>query len=190
MPFRVRAPGARAVVGALLAVIAGPASVGADAPDERIAFTRRLDTGGAAVFIAAPDGGGVVQVPLDDPAEDFGLPVWSPDDQRLLISHVLRFDEAGDLRPFRPVIVEPDGSGETLLEIPDGPFDTFCATWAASSDHLLCGLGGDVPALYRVATSGANAPVRLWDSPAGAFDVPMDVSPDGSRFAFVRFRPG
>ncbi len=190
MSFKVRAPGAVAVVAALLAVIAGPVSVGADGPDEHIAYTVRLDTGGAAVFIAAPDGGGAAEVPLDHPAEDFGLPVWSPDNERLLISHVLRFDGGGDLMPFRPVIVEPDGSGERLLAIPNGPFDTFCGTWAASSDHLLCGFGGDVPGLYRVATSGAGEPVRLWDSPVGGFDVPMDVSPDRSQFAFVRFRPG
>ena len=49
------------------------------------------------------------------PAEDFGLPIWSPDRSRLL-SHVLRFDASGNLLPFRPAMVNSDGSGFKLLE--------------------------------------------------------------------------
>jgi hypothetical protein len=39
-------------------------------------------------------------VPLVYPAEDFGIPRWSPDGSQLLISHVLRFDASGNLLPF------------------------------------------------------------------------------------------
>ena len=117
MKFTRRGSGA---VGAalLITTILGPATVQAAPPDDGIAFTRHLESGGADIFVTAPNGTNTVHVPLSYPAEDFGLPVWSPDGSRLLISHVFRFDGNGDFLPFRPVIVRPDGSNETLLQIP------------------------------------------------------------------------
>ncbi|MBA2719309.1 MAG: PD40 domain-containing protein [Chloroflexi bacterium] len=176
---------AAVLVGAALA----PAAAQADVPDDGIAFTRRMETGGADVFVTRPDGTGTVHVPLSYPVEDFGLPVWSPDGTRLLVSHVLRFDGNGELLPFRPIIVRPDGSGETLLEIVDGPFDMFCATWA-SNDRLLCAFGGDADGVYTVRASDDGRVTRLWGNAPGQRDLPFDLSPDGTRFAFIRFRFG
>ena len=188
--MKLKRRGGTAVAAALLiSAIVGPATVQADPPDDGIAFTRRLDTGGADVFVTRPDGTGTVHVPLSYPVEDFGLPVWSPDGGRLLISHVFRFDENGDFLPFRPVIVRPDGSNETLLEIPDGPFDMFCATWASAA-RLLCAFGDDADGVYSVRASDGGDARLLWRNAAGQRDLPFDLSPDGSRFLFIRFRAG
>ncbi len=40
----------------------------------KIAFARLLESRGADVFVANPDGSAVVQVPLGDVAEDYGIP--------------------------------------------------------------------------------------------------------------------
>jgi hypothetical protein len=66
-------------------------------------------------------GWGVHQVPLVDPAEDFGIPVWSPDRSKLLISNLNRFDASGDSLPFRPATVHPDGSDFKVLDPPKRP---------------------------------------------------------------------
>ena len=188
--MKLQRRGGTAVAAALLiSAIVGPATVQADPPDDGIAFTRRLDTGGADAFVTRPDGTGTVHVPLSYPVEDFGLPVWSPDGDRLLISHVFRFDGNGDFLPFRPVIVRPDGSNETLLEIPDGPFDMFCATWASAA-RLLCAFGDDADGVYSVRASDGGDARLLWKNTAGQRDLPFDLSPDGSRFLFIRFRAG
>jgi Tol biopolymer transport system component len=188
--MKLKRRGSSAVAAVLLiSAIVGPATVQADPPDDGIAFTRHLESGGADVFVTAPNGTGTVHVPLSYPVEDFGLPVWSPDGDRLLITHVFRFDESGEFLPFRPVIVRPDGSNETLLEIPDGPFDMFCATWASVS-RLLCAFGDDADGVYTVRASDGGDARLLWTNAAGQRDVPFDLSPDGSRFLFIRFRAG
>ena len=87
-----------AVVVTALAVL--PAGATVAGTSGQIAFARQLPAGGADVFIANPDGGHARQVPLVYPAEDFGIPRWSPDGSQLLISHVLRFDASGNLLPF------------------------------------------------------------------------------------------
>jgi Tol biopolymer transport system component len=162
----------------------------------QLAFARQVPTGGANVFTANPDGSGEQQVPLVYSAEDFGVPVWSPDGTKLLISHTLRLDSSGNCcLPFRPAIVNPDGSGFTLLTISYGPFDMGCQVWSLDQTRLLCGFGGDQPGVFSVRASDGGDPVRLSTNPfgtadVGAMDVPTDISPDGTRFVFVRFRPG
>ncbi len=88
--------------------LAGPAGATVAGTNGQIAFARQIPTGGADVFIANPDGTQVQQVPLVYPAEDFGIPRWSPGGSQLLISHVLRFDTSGNLLPFRPATVGLD----------------------------------------------------------------------------------
>jgi Tol biopolymer transport system component len=188
--MKVRRRGVGLVAAAvLIGAVAGPASVQADVPNDGIAFTRHLDTGGADVYVTAPDGTTTVHVPLSHPVEDFGLPVWSPDGGRLLVSHVFRFDGNGGFLPWRPIIVRPDGSNENLLVIPDGPDDMFCATWA-SVDRLLCAFGGDQDGVYTVRASDGGDVTLLWRNTGGQRDLPFDLSPDGKQFVFIRFRPG
>jgi hypothetical protein len=177
---------------ALLATlgIAPPAS--AEPPANRIAYARLLDGGGAEVFTANPDGSDEQLVPLQNPAEDFGIPIWSPDHQWLLITNNLRFESNGDLRPFRPAIVRPDGSGYRLLEVPDGPFDMYCSAWSADGARIFCAFGGADPAIFSMRASDGGDVRRVTTPPFGeaSGDVPADISPDGTQLLFIRRKPG
>jgi len=182
---------------ALLAVVVGaltalPARATVAGSNGQIAFARQLPAGGADVFIANPDGKHAQQVPLGYPAEDFGIPRWSPDGSQLLISHVLRFDGSGNLLPFRPATVSLDGSNFNLLESPNAP-DMGCAGgWYPNGTRLLCVFNGEVPGVFSIRASDGGDPVRLTTYPFGAncngCDAATDVAPDGSRFAFLRFK--
>jgi Tol biopolymer transport system component len=181
---------------ALAALFALPAAARAPGVNGQIAFARLIPTGGANVFTANPDGTNAQQVPLVYPAEDFGVPVWSPDGSELLISQVFRFDSGGECcLPFRPAIVNPDGSDFTLLTIPNGQFDMGCDTWNGDGTRLLCNVdfenfGGEAPGGFSVRASDGGDLVRLTTNSFGAEDRPTDISPDGTRFVFKRFRPG
>jgi Tol biopolymer transport system component len=177
---------------ALMALALIPAGAGASRANYAIAFARQIPTGGASVFIANPDGSNVRQVPLVYPAEDFGIPRWSPDRRRLLISHVVRFGPSGDLLPFRPATVELNRSSFNLLQPPGAPFDMGCfGGWYPTGSRLLCGFGDEHPGVFSIRASDGGDPVRLTTYPYGscnACDEPTDVSPDGRQFVFVRFK--
>jgi Tol biopolymer transport system component len=178
------------VVAALAALPAGATVAGTNG---QIAFARQLPTGGANVFIANPDGEHAQQVPLVYPAEDWGIPRWSPDGSQLLISNVLRFDASGNLLPFRPATVSLDGSNFNLLEPPNAPFDMACfGGWYPDAARLLCGYGEGPPGVFSIRASDGGDPERLTTYPFGlncnACDEATDVAPDGSRFVFLRFR--
>ena len=182
---------------ALAALFALPAGARAPSVNGQIAFTRLIPTGGANVFTANPDGTNAQQVPLVYTAEDFGVPVWSPDGSELLISQVFRLGSGGECcLPFRPAIVNPDGSDFTLLTIPNGQFDMGCNTWNGDGTRLLCNVdfenfGGDAPGGFSFRASDGGDLVRLTTNPfGGAEDRPTDISPDGTRFVFLRHRPG
>jgi Tol biopolymer transport system component len=178
---------ALAVVG--LVGVGSSAQATVSGPNGQIAFARQIPTGGANVYVSNPDGSDATQVPLVYPAEDFGIPRWSPDGSKLLISHVLRFDSSGNLLPFRPATVNLDGSNFNLLEPPNAPFDMGCFTWYTNGARLLCNFGVDQPGIFSIRASDGGDPVRLSTNPFGAVDAPTDVSPDGSRFVFLRYRP-
>lgn len=66
--------------------------------------------------------------------------------------------------------------------------------WSRDRTRLLCGFGGDSPGVFSVRASDGGDPVRLSTNPfgtadTGAMDVPTDISPDGTRFVFLRYRP-
>jgi Tol biopolymer transport system component len=181
--------------GLAYAVVLGTVSVPAHATfpgaNGQITFTRPTFTGPANVFIANSDGSDALQVPLIFPAEDFSVPVWSPDGNTLLISHTFRLDSAGQCcLPFRPATVHPDGSGFKLLEPPNGPFDMDCWAWSPDGTRIFCGFGGDQPGVFSIRASDGGDPVRLTTNPTGGIDLATDVSPDGTRFVFLRFKPG
>jgi WD40 repeat protein len=158
--------------------------------NERIAFSLALPDGGARVLTARPDGTDVREVPLPYLNEDFGRAVWSPDGTRLLLSNVLRFTDAGDLLPFRPATVRPDGSDFTLLDPPGAPSDAYCSAWSPDARRIVCGFGGDAPGLFSIRASDGGDPIRITSSPYGVSDLPGDYSPDGTRVVFVRYKPG
>jgi Tol biopolymer transport system component len=155
-----------------------------------IAYGRHLDPG-AAIDLINPDGSGLQQVPNAGLIEDFGIPSWSPDSTRLLISNALVLDENGECCfAFRPAIVEPDGDNYNLLEMPEAPMDMYCRGWTADGQRILCGIGGDSPGAFSVRASDGGDARRLTTNPWGSGDVPWSISPDGSEFAFIRYRPG
>lgn len=168
----------------------------------QIAFTQITPAGPANVFIANPDGSNVQQVPLppDDPAETFGVPIWSPDGSTLLISHTVRVfpDCFGSGNCFfQPATVNPDGSGFNQLVPPNPPGASSagvdCNAWSRDGTRLFCGFnGGTFPGVFSIRVSDGGDPVRLTTFPFGsncnACDDPQDVSPDGTRFVFIRFK--
>jgi Tol biopolymer transport system component len=178
---------------ALAAVAALPAGATVSGTNGQIAFARQLPGGGANIFIANPDGQHTQQVPLVYPAENFGIPRWSPDSSHLLISNVFRFDTSGNLLPFRPATVGLDGGNFNLLEPPSAPFDMACfGGWYPDATRLLCGYGEGPPGVFSIRASDGGDPARLTTYPFGTncntCDEATDVSPDGSRFVFLRFR--
>jgi Tol biopolymer transport system component len=182
-----------AALAALGTLTAAPAGAAAHGTNDQITFARQLPGGGADVFITNPDGSNAHQVPLVYPAEDFGIPIWSPDRSQLLISTILRADASGNLLPFRPATVGLDGSNFKLLEPPNAPFDTGCfGGWYAGGSRLLCGFGDSQPGVFSIRASDGGDPVRLTTHPqsasCNACDAPTDVSPDGRRFVFLRFK--
>jgi Tol biopolymer transport system component len=181
-----------AALAALGTLTAAPAGAAASGTNDQITFARQLPAGGADVFITNPDGSSTHQVPLVYPAEDFGIPIWSPDRSQLLISTILRSDASGNLLPFRPATVGLDGSNFKLLEPPNAPFDTGCSGgWYAGGSRLLCGYGEGPPGVFSIRASDGGDPVRLTTYLYGACnacDAPADVSPDGTRFVFLRFK--
>jgi WD40-like Beta Propeller Repeat len=162
-----------AAVALLLSTLAMAPATSAAEPDDRIAYARLLKGGGAEIFVANPDGSDEQLVPLEHLAEDFTVPIWSPDHEWLLISHMMRFDGSGEFLPWRPAIVRPDGSDHRRLEVPDGPQDMDCTAWSTDGSRIFCALGGE----------------RLTDPPfpPNGADTPADVSPDGSRLVFSMF---
>ena len=169
---------------AALAATALAGSAGATVPgtNGQIAFVR-----GADVFTANPDGNQANQVPLVYPTEDFSGVVWSPDGSKLLISHTFRLDSEGQCcLAFRPAIVSPTGAGFTLLTMTYAPFDMDCPAWSIDQTRIFCGFGGDQPGVFSVRASDGGDPVRLTTNPYGGQDIPTDVSPDGTRFVFLR----
>jgi Tol biopolymer transport system component len=164
---------------------------GSSAPhgtDGRIVFSRQLDSGGANLFVAQADGSGVRKVPMPELVEDFGSGRWSPDGSKLLISNLLRFDAAGELLPFRPATVRPDGSGFRMLEPPGAPDDMLCGAWSPDGKRILCGFGGEQPGVFSIRSSDGGRPIRLTTNPYGGSDVAGDYSPDGDKAVIVRFQ--
>ena len=181
---------AAASLALICAATAGPATAKVPGPNGRIAYSLALPAGGTLVYTAAPDGSDPRQVPLPYLNEDWGRAVWSPNGSHLLLSNILRFDANGDLLPFRPGIVGPDGSDFRLLEVPGNPFDAFCAGWSPDGARIVCGLGLDQPGLFSLRAADGGDPIRLTSSPPGYSDAPGDYSPDGSQFVFIRFNDG
>jgi Tol biopolymer transport system component len=176
----------------LVALAATPAAATASTTNYQITFARQIPTGGANVFIANPDGSNAHQVPLAQPAEDFGIPIWSPDRTKLLISTILRFDPSGNLLPFRPATVDLNGSNFNLLQPPNAPFDMGCfGGWYPDGSRLLCSHGDPPAGVFSIRASDGGDPARLTSYPYGscnACDEPTDISPDGKQFVFLRFR--
>jgi len=114
----------------LLGLVAGGGSAQAKVPgpNGQIVFTRYDPaTDESYVFTANPDGTHEHQL-LPDGA---GLPYWSPDGSQILLTICC---------PARPAIINADGSGFKLLDVPGLPpdADMGCRAWSPDSTRLLC----------------------------------------------------
>jgi len=163
----------------------------------QIAFAQITTDGAANVFIANSDGSNVQQVPLVNPAETFGVPVWSPDGSKLLISHTIRLDSSGQCCLFQAATVDLNGSNFNQLTPPNPPGTSGdaagCDAWYPDGTRLLCSFPlGPQPGIFSIRASDGGDPVRLTTYPFGAqcnaCDFAQDVSPDGKRFVFLRYR--
>jgi Tol biopolymer transport system component len=181
----------------LFAALALPVPLPAQRTNGLIAYSQITADGPANVFIANPDGSNVQQVPLppDDPAETFGVPVWSPDGTKLLISHTFRCDNFGNCF-FQPAIVDPSGSNFNQLVPPNPPGASSegmdCEAWFPGGTRILCAFSANPNAgVFSINASDGGDGVRLTTNPfsaTGGMDFPTDVSLDGSLFLFVRTR--
>jgi Tol biopolymer transport system component len=177
-------------------VLALPASAGAGADPGRIVFSRYDEATGEPRIVVTDSNGRherLVNLPM---AADG--PVWSPSGRSMLL---FAFPPTGGARP---AIVAGDGSGFRLLTVPGLPSDVDirCTAWSPDGRRLLCQVsrpaGGD-PALngiYTIRASDGGSVKRLTTNPYppsgdfGGGDIPGGFSPDGSRFVFMRAKPG
>jgi WD40 repeat protein len=180
---------------ALATAMASPAGAKAPGPNGQIAFSRPDPaTGEPRVFIANPDGTHQHQLLLPVPGDG---PVWSPDGGKLLVAV---FRPEGSVRP---ATVNADGSGFTVLDVPQLPkdMDMGCRAWSPDATRLLCQairFGGDpsLNGIYTIRASDGGDLRRLTVNPYppqgefGGGDIPGDFSPDGSQFVFMRAKPG
>jgi len=183
----------------LAGALAHPVQLVAQQTNGQIVFAQQIGSGGqgANIYIANPDGSHVQQVPLVNLTEDFGIPIWSPDGTKLLISHTIRLDSLGQCCLFQPATVNPDGSSFNQLVPPNPPGASSdgmdCGAWYADGTRLLCSFaGGAQPGVFSIRASDGGDPIRLTTYPFGpncnACDYGADISPDGKRFVFLRFR--
>jgi Tol biopolymer transport system component len=177
----------------LLGLVAATAPAQAKVPGSngQIVFTRydpAIDD--THVLTANPDGTHEHQL-LPDPA---GLPYWSPDGSQIVL---------GLCCPGRPAIINADGSGFKVLDVPGLPQDAdmACRAWSPDGARLLCQVirfEGDTSlnGIYTIRSSDGGDLTRLTVSPYppegefGGGDIPGDYSPDGSQFVFMRAKPG
>jgi dipeptidyl aminopeptidase/acylaminoacyl peptidase len=185
---RVKSVLAIAVVGSAATSVTAVADTMPPADDDligQIVYSVQNDAAEAAdLFVASPDGSNTRPVPLDVPLEMFGGALWDPTGRTLLLTNEFRLPD-----PFRPAIVDPDGSNFRLV---DGPTDTYCAAWSPDGSRILCAMGpDDDPGMYLVSIADGTDVARVSTNPfvAGG-DNPGGFSPDGDQIVFVRKQPG
>jgi Tol biopolymer transport system component len=190
------------LLGVVLARHAGATFIGTNG---QIAFTQG-DLNGIAptnIFTANPDGLEQKQLPLPNGigVESFSEAVWSPDGSKLLISHTQRLDSTGQFFLFQPATVKPDGSEFNQLVPPTPPGGPSangidCPVWLLDQTRILCAFNDSTTGTsgaFSIRASDGGDPVRLTTNPystTGGFDLPTDISPDGTRFVFLRYKPG
>jgi len=167
---------------------------GAHARNGRIAWGQGVSTG-SAIFSARPDGSDLKQLTFpDDPAFDDHLPEWSPDGSTIVFER----DYGGELGVAQIFRVNADGSGLTQLSdctgaclgnvepsySPDGRRIAFAKAFGPVSPD---GIAADV-GIWVMNANGSN-PVQITQRrlPTSTEDQYPSWSPDGRKFAFVRY---
>jgi Tol biopolymer transport system component len=180
-----------ALLGTTTVLVAPPTGASTDGR-ERIVFSRsRIDGSGAAVRTVDPNGADGRAVHLPSVPEDFNRSTWSHDGRRLLHSNIpVNARGTGKLVGFRPATSAPDGSRFRLLALPKLPTDMYCSAWTPTDRRILCSIGFKDPGLFSLRASDGGGRRRLTRNPFGSPDLAVGFSPDGTRIAFLRFRPG
>jgi hypothetical protein len=148
----------------LLTATAAPAGAKAHGQNGQIAFSRYDQaTGEPRVFIASPDGTHEHQLLL--PLAGDG-PVWAPGGGKLLVT-VFRPEVS-----VRPAIVNADGSGFRVLEVPQLPpdMDMGCRAWSPDATRLLC-QATPRPARHALAARPCSPPGRDHMQPLAGREV-------------------
>lgn len=177
---------------ALWAASVSQASAKVPGPNGLIAFDAPDPvTGAGTSWIVDANGAGLTALSVG--VESFA-PRWSPEGSRLLLA---TFSDLG----LRPAIVNPDGTGFTILAVPGIPafMDIGPCVWIPPGARILCKSQNfntpdhSLDGIYSMTNAGTD-PIRLTvnpfppSGPFGGGDVIGDVSPDGQQFVFMRAR--
>ena len=122
-----------------------------------------------------------------DRVEGF-IAFWSPDGTRITTA-----ENAPDGR-LTTGVMDADGSNLIVFALTDPTLNAGCLVWFADASHFLCEGWDEVrrhrPAgVFEVSAADGTGLTRLTTNPYGGNDFPADVSPDGTRFVFVRENP-
>lgn len=130
---------------------------------------------------ANPDGGDETEIPLPGPE---GGGRWSESGTLIAVMTILPDDRIGT------AIINPDGSVDRVLEIPDDTLNLVCTVWSPDDSRLACeGWDETAPGrdgIYSVRAADGGELVRLTDPPPDETDFPGDYSPGGRHLVFKR----
>jgi TolB protein len=163
--------------------IVGVAKAEVPGPNGRIAFvTDSRGCDDCHVFSIAPDGTDRIKL------TDLGLggPEWSPDGSRLI------FPAFADDGRVTTATINADGTGFTVFELPHPTLNVACWGWSPDGTRLACETWDDTrpnraSGVFTVDSMDGQDLKRLTKNPFGSGDLTGDYSPDGSRYAFIRF---
>jgi len=118
-----------------------------------------------------------------------GGPHWSPDGTQVAVNSGL----GGSCDTFCSgnTVIVTAATGAYRVITPAGPpaVGVFCTIWSPDATHFLCEGGNDndasVNGVYTVRASDGGDLVRLTNA-GGMRDLPIDFSPDGTKFVFSR----
>lgn len=157
-------------------------SAPAGLPGGRLMFSRFDESTHTfmSTHLLKPDGSGEAELPLPGPE---GGGRWSRDGS--LIAVMMIHDDGR----IGTAIIQPDGTVERILEIPDETLNLPCTIWSPDDLRLACEVWDDNDpsrhGIYAVTASDGSDLTRL-TTPAGMYDWPGDYSPDGNQFVFKR----
>jgi Tol biopolymer transport system component len=171
-------PLALALIGGVLGRSAHAAFPGQNG---KIAF-QSSRTGNFAIFVANPDGSGLVQLTFG--SADNGAPCWSPDGSKIVFTS----DRDGNYEIYS---MNADGSNQIRLTdnpADDSPLGFPGPVWSPDGTKIAFTSDRDGNfEIYSMDADGSNV-VRLTNNPAT--DIDPAWSPDGTKIAFDSDRDG